>query len=823
MAASAEALQLAERLAAQMAQRWQAGERPLAEEYLSAHPQLAECPEAAAELIYEEVCQRRAAGQEVDPEDILRRFPRWRGPLQVLLQCQQMLESTAAGPPFPVAGETIAGFRLLAELGRGSQGRAFLATQAALADRPVVLKISGRDTDEHLSLARLQHTHIVPLYSAQEDPVRGLRILCMPYFGGATLARLLESLQARPPKQRSGRDLLDALRQAQAHAPVAMAVGGPACQFLEAASYGEVICWLGACLAEALHYAHGHGLLHLDLKPSNVLWAAHGQPLLLDLHLAREPLAAGEAAPPWLGGTAGYMAPEQQAALAAVPRGQRVPLAVDGRADVYSLGVVLYEALAGVRPAAGQRPAQQLRQLNPHVPHALAGLLQRCLAHDPRDRYPDAAALAADLRRHLADQPLQGVAVPLRMQLGGRWRRRRYAAAVLALFAVLGCAALLGIRHVGRQREQARTALQVGQECLAQGKPAAALDAFREGLSAAGNSPFSNDLAEQLRQQMDQARLAQAAGPLHLFVEHLHGLDGVEALPPAARTVEAHCAALWEQRQPLVDALKAAAPPLRGSVESDLQDLAILWSDLRIRLAAPSQVDEARREALAVLTEAQRLLGPSAVLQIEQRSQAAVLAHQEPAGAAEEVPGAREEVALGRIRFRAGDLAGALHHFDRALELEPQGLWPHFYKGRCAFRLGRHEDAVLAFTACVALAPQRAWCWYNRGLAFEALGQTDRALADYDRALRLDPALALAALNRGMLYHRRGRSAEALADLQSALDHGAPPAAVHYDLALVHLARGDTAAARHNLQQALARDPSHRDARSLLAGLPASP
>src|SRR5207244_12851253 len=102
-------------------------------------------------------------------------------------------------------------FLLLAELGRGVHGRVFLASQPSLADRPVVLKLTPCDASEHLSLARLQHTHIVPLYCVQDHPARGLRALCMPYFGGATLAPLLTALRPNPPANRGGKDLFDAL------------------------------------------------------------------------------------------------------------------------------------------------------------------------------------------------------------------------------------------------------------------------------------------------------------------------------------------------------------------------------------------------------------------------------------------------------------------------------------------------------------------------------------------------------------------------------------------------------------------------------------
>src|SRR5262249_58442670 len=93
------------------------------------------------------------------------------------------------------------------------------------------------------------------------------------------------------------------------------------------------------------------GRVHPDLKPSTVLLAAAGQPLLLDFHLAREPAPASGRPPEWLGGTKEYMSPEQWAAYLAIPEGRPLAVAVDGRSDVYSLGLVLYEALRGLPPS----------------------------------------------------------------------------------------------------------------------------------------------------------------------------------------------------------------------------------------------------------------------------------------------------------------------------------------------------------------------------------------------------------------------------------------------------------------------------------------
>jgi serine/threonine protein kinase len=376
-----EAEELAAALVEEMIQAWRQGQRLLPEDFLDRNPGLWEHPEAVAELIYEEMSLRREHGPETPTEEILRRFPQWRPQLEILFDCHCVLDPSPVAQ-FPAAGEFVDDFLLLTELGRGMLGRVFLASQGSLADRPVVLKFTPREALEHLSLARLQHTHIVPLHSVQDHPDRGLRSLCMPYFGGVSLSRLLEALRPIPPGQRTGLDLLNALEGAEAAAPVLSPSQGAARHSLARVSYVQAVCWLGACLADALHYAHERGLVHLDLKPSNVLLAADGQPMLLDFHLAREPVQPGEKSPHWFGGTPVYMSPEQRHALRALQEGRRVELPVDERSDIYSLGVLLYEALAG-KPLLGSDSVRTLRRDSPQVSVGLADLVKKCLADAP--------------------------------------------------------------------------------------------------------------------------------------------------------------------------------------------------------------------------------------------------------------------------------------------------------------------------------------------------------------------------------------------------------------------------------------------------------
>src|SRR5207249_810218 len=112
---------------------------------LNRHPQLWDQPEMAVRLIYEEVCLREEQGEQVQPAEVLRRFPAWKTQLEVLFACHDFFQDLPPPPCIPQPGEVLGGFLIVAELGRGAQGRVFLASQPSLANRHVVLKLTARE------------------------------------------------------------------------------------------------------------------------------------------------------------------------------------------------------------------------------------------------------------------------------------------------------------------------------------------------------------------------------------------------------------------------------------------------------------------------------------------------------------------------------------------------------------------------------------------------------------------------------------------------------------------------------------------------------
>ncbi|HEU5171785.1 MAG TPA: protein kinase [Gemmatimonadales bacterium] len=314
------------------------------------------------------------------------------------------------------------GYRILRELGGGGMSRVYLAEEVAL-DRRVVVKVlppelaegvaSGRFRREIQHAAQLQHPHIVPLLSS--GTAGGLLYYVMPYVEGETLrARLArDGAQTAPEAARVARDVV-----------------------------------------EALTYAHSQGVVHRDIKPENILLSS-GHALVLDFGVAKALRAAVE---PGHGTTAGvalgtplYMSPEQAAG------GE-----VDERADLYALGVVLYELLAGRPPFQSDsaydvmaahiadRP-DPLRKHRRDIPPGLEAVVMRCLAKRADDRFRTAGALLTEL---------DAFATPASGRVArGRGRRRRRGQVqwgarrgrVLYAAGALGgtLAALAGLWHTG--------------------------------------------------------------------------------------------------------------------------------------------------------------------------------------------------------------------------------------------------------------------------------------------------------------------------------------------------------------------------------------
>lgn len=388
------------------------------EQYVQDFPELASEDGPPCDIIYEEFHIRRAAGEAILPSDYYARFPQRCEELRRLLPADgshQTSTLAAKGSRVPVfeAGQRVDDFDLLSPIGKGAFATVFLARQKSM-QRLVALKISRDRGAEPQTLAQLDHPHIVRVFDHRQLPDRKLRLLYMQYVAGGTLQGVIEHAKTVPPLNRSGRTFLAGIDSTLEQRGEATPNDSLTRYRLQKASWAEIVCWLGARLAGALAYAHARGVLHRDVKPANVLVASEGHPKLADFNISFSKLDGATPAA-YFGGSLAYMSPEQLEACD--PTHSRSPEELDGRSDIYSLGVMLWELLTLRRPfseealpdswgkALGKLTEirrkgilpQDLARIPPEAPPMVIEVLKKCLAPQPADRYRTADELAREL------------------------------------------------------------------------------------------------------------------------------------------------------------------------------------------------------------------------------------------------------------------------------------------------------------------------------------------------------------------------------------------------------------------------------------------
>jgi serine/threonine-protein kinase len=352
---------------------------------------------------------------------------------------QTQLHPSGGEAPVRSPQPEVAGYVILGELGRGGMGVVYQARQIKL-NRIVALKMVlagahagteqlARFYAEAQAVAQLQHANIVQIYEVSEQA--GLPFFSLEFVDGGSLAR--EAGGQPQPVENAARTV--------------------------------------QLLAEAMHYAHQHGVVHRDLKPANVLLTSDGAPKITDFGLAKrlEGESSNQTRTGAILGTPSYMAPEQ--ALGEVHR-------IGPLTDVYSLGAILYELLTGRPPFAGPTAvdtvAQVTRdepvapsQLQPKVPADLETICLKCLEKEPPKRYTSASALADDLGRFLRGEPILARPVSTLERLW-RWCRRnpRVAASIAAvavsliLATVVSISAAVTVAYERDQKEEQRKAAE---------------------------------------------------------------------------------------------------------------------------------------------------------------------------------------------------------------------------------------------------------------------------------------------------------------------------------------------------------------------------
>jgi WD40 repeat protein len=444
--------------------RLKAGEPVRVEAYLDLYPRLADETSVVLDLLQAEHALRARLLAPADAEPKLASLPAGAAsvesdraqPAQVEPDEPSVHPSLAANEvecfdqastvrpvPGTTAGDrpglpTVPGYEIKAELGRGGMGVVYQARQVKL-NRLVALKMIlagahagegelARFKTEAEAVARLQHPHIVQIHEVGEH--NGLPYFSLEFCEGGSLESKLGGAP-RPP--------------------------GEAARLVET-------------LARAMDAAHRAGIVHRDLKPANVLLAGDGTPKITDFGLAKKLDQTDQTASGAIMGTPSYMAPEQASGKSKE---------VGPPADVYALGAILYEVLTGRPPfkaaTAFDTIAQLLqdepvppRLLQPQTPRDLETICLKCLYKEPNKRYASALALADDLRRIQAGEPIQ--ARPSRWwERTWKWCRRQPARAALILVSVLAISLMAGggswfLVHLQNVNVHLQSALEDGEK-----------------------------------------------------------------------------------------------------------------------------------------------------------------------------------------------------------------------------------------------------------------------------------------------------------------------------------------------------------------------
>lgn len=783
---------------------------------------------------------------------------------------------------FPNVGSKFLDFHLTAELGSGAFARVYLVKQGTIADRDMVLKLSTKRTTEPQHLGKLHHTNIVPIYSVHE--AAPFQAVCMPYLGSRTLADILRDY--RNTGLFPATVLTDASQAVLSLPPIlseTLSFDEPERPHAPAFADREQIrhvLKLGRDLANGLQHAHERGILHLDIKPANVLLTDDGRALLLDFNLSLDRTVGPRAR---AGGTLPYMAPEQLEAYAA-KAGDR---SLDERTDLYAVGIVLYELLTATHPfpipteitdlsfyASSRRAgAAEMPDLGGTIPHSVKSIIAKLLDPDPQNRFRSAADLAEDLDRELDDRSLRHAANASAKEVVAKWCRRNTRLVTVGLIAaVLVSATSLAWSVVHERRAAHAHAAEQRAGNLERSLTTLRLDltstwddaarmrglARAEGLlagfgwfaSAAAANPDLTGLAAD-RAAVIRERLSETA----LLIVHARLLPYVGRSDDETRSA-------YEAALPYLLAAHRWNP---NGLQNALQQRTADFGRLRLRtgietakIAEPGSLDrfflgitaitnheytDAVAAFAAVCDQepnhfaAQYLLASS----LEEPGNDARASERLSVARALQPQDARTYLRLGAILLKQHAYTDAEAEFTKALACPEAPSEAAKLRGVCLTKLKRYEEAVADFTVCIDAGHHPGQSYLQRALAYDGLKNPKDAAADraaalaytpttaYDFQVRgasrieTDPLAAIADFREAAKLNPK--SSEVwynIATIQSQRLHDDRAALVSYDRAIEAAPKFLPAILRRGLLRARLdqRSEAHADAAKVLSGKP---
>ena len=695
-------------------------------------------------------------------------------------------------------------FILYERIGRGGMGVVYRAEEPGLG-RLVALKVlhEGEDLDEQplkrfqreaRSVALLRHPNIIPIHEFGE--AEGRHYFTMDLIQGSDLAsRFLDP-----------RTAAEAVRDA----------------------------------ARAVHYAHQHGIVHRDLKPGNVMLDDAGRLYVMDFGLARTLRVDSKVSSTGVAiGTPAYMAPEQAAGDPDVG-----PLA-----DVYALGATLYSLLARRAPFDGDSPADvmlrvlmedppRLRSLVREAPADLETIAMRAMEKEPARRYENAEALAADLDRWLAGEPIQARPPSLLYRLRKRLAKRRAVVfTLLASAAVLAGVVLLLVPPLLRHRaelavrdatrpldaviQDARNYTYISGsdilEKLRRAKEAVVrLEALAQDpageriadvwISLGSGCAVVGDLPRAEQALLKADALAPGDARVNLALGRIYLQRSLEARAVESRRAAAEQAAAWAAKA--VDRLQQPVASWTGAGEIERAAAAAY------RAFAAGRTDEAVR----LCEEGTAKFGDS--VGTEEFWLVRALAEKDREKQIEHLTRALNRrphfewalIQRGLAHGYRDEVAKAIADWDAALKLSPRRGFLWEYRGAACQQSGDLDRAIQDLTRAIELSPEPVSALCGRAAVRRENGDIDGALADVGEALRRDPAYSSAVCLRGIIKRERGDVPGAIADYTEAIRLDAANVRAWASRSYARRVSGDLAGAEADAEQAIRVQPRFADA-----------
>ncbi|MCA9187071.1 MAG: protein kinase [Pirellulaceae bacterium] len=833
-------------VAAELTLRMERGESVRVEEYLQRFPQLGPRDKLPSLLIAKEIESRQRRGERVTQTEYVQRFPKQMA--ELLAPPSRSKDTTPTRPtsqrPLFAPGSRVGDFQILEVLGRGGSADVYAAQQLSL-DRKVVIKLSRDTVGEARILAQLDHPHIVQIYSQHEHGP--YNVIVMRYVPGATLTEWLLNLPPDKSHAWSGTDLAKWLNQRIGHDgdPHDLRRAGipyaTQADDLQSASLSRAVAMIMLDIAQALSHAHRRGVLHLDIKPSNILLDSRGRALLMDFHISSLRQDATDMSHHLQGGTLAYMSPEQLFHFLGHSDDRLARL--DERSDVFALGLVFHELLFG-QPAwplpAAQLPtdaAQRLlaarktspmigRSVGPHISQGLRSILARCLAPDPDQRYANCELLTQDLTCWLNDKPLRHAADPSLKERSGKWLRRNR----LRLGIVAGACLLLST-FLGWQTSREFHRLQVAEHFLAEANTNI-ID---------GQYPSAMELLHQARAELH----VPPSWPGAWLTESRrhHANDTVRELTDRLAPFQ------WQPNQQHSDMQAISLSGIRADL--GINPLTIYSLNVGDQWREQFQVDEKnpadRRSFLETVTEVllvQLTIASSVAKDNSADHQAAVshffrrlpgehqhlplieflqtelasksIAQIELASLANAANDEFQHYLVGVVAGIRGDNVVATEQFELCLRENPQRYWAHFFAAFCYHRAGRSEQAIRSYGACQALQPDYVWSYYHLGLLYHSRNNFDEALEQLLIAEEKAPEQQLIHAALAETWSKKNEWQKAIASFTRAIELGNDTAAVYTGRGVAHFRSNNLRAALFDVRRALSQDPASPNARRLM-------